>query len=72
MLKESVDETVWLRQKKMAELFGKAKNTITQYIKNISKETELEQITVCWNFLHTANDCKSYEVMYCNLDIPNF
>lgn len=42
MLKESEDETVWLRQKKMPELFGKARNTITEHIRNISKETELE------------------------------
>ena len=35
------DETVWLTQNQMAELFGKAKSTVNEHIKNIYKEGEL-------------------------------
>ena len=35
------DETVWLTQEQMAELFGKARSTITEHIGNIFKEGEL-------------------------------
>ncbi len=35
------DETVWLTQEQMAQLFGKAKSTINEHIKNIYKEEEL-------------------------------
>lgn len=37
------DETVWLTQDQMATLFGKAKSTINEHIKNIYKEQELEE-----------------------------
>ena len=37
------DETVWLTQDQMAKLFGKAKSTINEHIKNIYKENELEE-----------------------------
>ena len=37
------DETVWLTQQQMAELFGKAKSTINEHIKNIYKEGELDE-----------------------------
>ena len=37
------DETVWLTQEQMSKLFGKAKSTINEHIKNIYKENELEE-----------------------------
>ena len=37
------DETVWLTQEQMATLFGKAKSTINEHIKNIYAEEELEE-----------------------------
>lgn len=42
-----VDETVWLTQEQMAELFGKARTTITGHIQNIFKEGELTEDVVC-------------------------
>lgn len=39
------EETVWLTQKQMATLFGKAKSTINEHIKNIYEEQELEEST---------------------------
>ena len=38
------DETVWLTQEQMAELFGKSRSTINEHIKNIYKENELEEL----------------------------
>lgn len=44
------DETVWLTQAQMAELFGKDKRTISEHIGNVFKEGELEQISTVRNF----------------------
>ncbi len=54
------NDTVWLTQEQMAQLFGKGRSTITEHISNIFKEEELEQNAVCRNFRHTANDGKNY------------
>jgi death-on-curing family protein len=62
-------ETVWLSQKQMAELFGRDRVAITQHIGNIFKEKELDKKAVCKNFLHTAEDGKSYAVKSYNLDV---
>ena len=64
-----VDETVWLTQARMAELFGKARNTVTEHIRNVFDEGELDENSVCRKFRHTAADGKNYEVMYYNLDV---
>ena len=64
-----VDETVWLTQAQMAELFGKARNTVTEHIRNVFAERELDENSVCRKFRHTAADGKNYEVMYYNLDV---
>ncbi len=63
------DETVWLSQKQIAELFEKNRVTITEHIKNIFKEGELIEETVCRKIRHTAQDGKSYETLYYNLDV---
>ena len=44
------NETIWLSQKQMAELFGKSSNTITEHIKNIYKEGELEEVSTIRKF----------------------
>ncbi len=44
------NETVWLSQKQMAELFNKSVKTINEHIKNIYKESELEQNPTIRNF----------------------
>ena len=66
---QMVDETVWLTQAQMAELFGKARNTVTEHIRNVFDEGELDENSVCRKFRHTAADGKNYEVMYYNLDV---
>ena len=63
------DETVWLTQKQMAELFNKDRKTITRHIQNIYKDEELEENSVCSFFEHTAEDGKKYNVQYYNLDM---
>lgn len=50
------DETVWLTQKQMAELFGKDRRTITRHIQNIFKDKELDENSVCSFFEHTAEE----------------
>lgn len=55
------DETVWLTQAQMAELFDKDRRTITRHIQNIYKDEELEESTVCSFFEHTAKDGKTID-----------
>ena len=50
------DETVWLTQKQMAELFDKHKMTINEHIANILKEGEAQESEVVRKFLTTASD----------------
>jgi len=66
---ELVDETVWLTQEKMAELFQKDKRTISEHIQNIFKEGELKPDSVVRNFRTTASDGKTYDTNYYNLDV---
>ena len=61
------NETLWLTQKKMAELFEKGRTTITEHLKNIFKEGELDENSVCRDFRHTAEDGKIYNTKYYNL-----
>lgn len=61
------EESVWLRQKLMAELFGTTRNNITMHLTNIL-ENELNKNSVCKEFLHTARDGKNYKTKYYNLD----
>lgn len=63
------DETVWLSQSQMAELFDKDRKTITRHIQNIYKDGELEENSVCSFFEHTGNDGKKYNVQFYNLDM---
>jgi hypothetical protein len=58
------EETVWLTQAQMAELFGKGRTTITEHIQNVFKEGELDENSVCRNFRHTAADGKNYDTNY--------
>jgi len=63
------NETVWLSQKLMAELFQKSIPTINEHIKNIFKESELQENTVIRKFRITADDGKSYLTNFFNLDV---
>jgi len=48
------DDTVWLSQKQISELFDKSRVTITEHIGNVFTEGELEENSVCRNFRHTT------------------
>ena len=52
-------ETVWLTQKQMSELFDTERSVITKHINNIIRTGELEQKSVCANFARTAEDGKA-------------
>ena len=62
------DETAWLTQKALAELFGAERSVVTKHLGNIFKEGELAEDSVCATFAHTAEDGKTYRTNYCNLD----
>src|SRR3984957_3242131 len=64
-----LDETVWLNQAQMSELFDKDKRTISEHIKNIFNEGELQEDSVIRNFRTTAADGKNYQVIHYNLDV---
>lgn len=63
------DETVWLSQKQMGDLFGRDYKTISKHINNIFKEAELVKDSVVANFATTAEDGKTYQVIHYNLDV---
>lgn len=63
------EETVWLTQRQMGELFGKDQRTISEHINNIFKEGELYENSVYRNFRYTASDGKTYNTKHYNLDV---
>ena len=68
-------DTVWLTQAQMAELFGKGRTTITEHIQNVFTEGELLEEVVCRDFRHTTQHgaikgkSQSKDVKYYNLDV---
>ena len=62
------DETVWATQKAMATLFDVDRSVITKHLKNIFDSEELIADRVCAKFAHTAEDGKTYNTMFYNLD----
>ena len=62
------DETVWLTQKLMAELFQCSTDNISLHLKNIFKYGELEEKSVTEEFSVTASDGKQYRTKHYNLD----
>lgn len=63
------DETVWLTQDQMSELFDKGRSTITEHIQNAFKEGEVDEKSVCREFRRTGSDGKEYNVKHYNLDV---
>jgi hypothetical protein len=63
------DDTVWLTQQQMAELFSTTRNNITLHIGNIFKEGELDVNSVRKESLLTALDGKKYKTKFYNLDV---
>ena len=62
------NETLWMTQKAMAELFDVQRPTITKHLLNIFEDKELEKNSVCSKMEHTAGDGKKYQTEYYNLD----
>lgn len=63
------NENVWLTQNAMAELFNTTKQNISNHIKNILEEKELEENSVVKENLTTAKDGKNYKTKFYNLDV---
>jgi len=62
-------QDIWLTQDQLAMLFGVERAGITQHIRNIFAEGELQEISVGKKFLRTAADGKNYDTKHYNLDI---
>ncbi len=63
------DETVWLTQAQLCELFQTSKSNVSEHIKHIFEEGELEEKSVVRKFRTTAADGKSYNTIHYNLDM---
>jgi hypothetical protein len=62
------EETFWLSQNRIAELFGKGRSTIAEHLRNVFETQELDENSVCRKFRQTATDGKTYDIQYYNLD----
>ena len=62
-------ETVWLSQQQLCELYNTSKANVSEHIKHIFADGELEEESVVRKFRTTATDGKSYNVTYYNLDM---
>lgn len=63
------DETVWLTQAQLVELFQSSKANVSEHIKNIINEGELDEDSVVRKFRTTASDGKKYQIKHYNLDM---
>jgi hypothetical protein len=64
------EETVWLTQQQMAELFDKDRTVISRHIRNIYKEGELERDITCAKYAHMGSDGdQEYKYIAYNLDV---
>lgn len=62
------DETIWLSQQQLADLFGTKRPAITKHLKNIFNSNELVENSVCSILERTADDGKRYKTKFYNLD----
>ncbi|OFX24282.1 MAG: cell filamentation protein Fic [Bacteroidetes bacterium GWA2_31_9] len=62
------NETIWLTQQKIADLFGVDRTVATKHLKNIFQTGELEENSVSAKIAHTASDGKTYKTQFYNLD----
>lgn len=63
------NETVWLSQAQMVELFQTTKQNVSLHVRNCFKEGELEEESVVKEYLTTALDGKKYKTKFYNLDV---
>ena len=61
------DDTLWLTQKIISQLFDKGRSTITEHLQRIFSDGELIEDSVCRDFRHTAEDGKNYTTKFYNL-----
>lgn len=62
------NETIWLTQQKIADLFGVDRSVVTKHLRNIFQSGELIENSVSAKFAHTAADGKNYLTQFYNLD----
>ncbi len=62
-------ETAWLSQQQLCELYNTSKANVSEHIKHIFEDDELEEEAVVRKFRTTAGDGKSYNVTFYNLDM---
>ena len=63
-----LNETIWLTQEKIAQLFGVDRTVVTKHLKSIFQTSELQEDSVCAIFAHTAADGKNYATKFYNLN----
>ncbi len=63
------DETVWLTQQQLVDLYRTSKANVSEHIKHIFEEGELDEPSVVRKFRTTATDGKNYNISYYNLDM---
>ena len=63
------DNTVWLNQEQLVKLYNSSKSNISEHIKHIFEDGELEENSVVRKFRTTASDGKSYNINYYNLEM---
>lgn len=63
------DDTIWLTQAQLCELYQTSKSNISEHIKHIFAEGELDEISVVRKFRTTASDGKKYTITHYNLDM---
>ncbi len=66
---KTLENTIWITQAEIAELFGKGRSTIAEHISAIFSDMELDPDRVCRKFRQTARDGKLYDVIHYNLDL---
>ncbi len=64
-----IDDTVWLTQAQLCELYQTSKSNVSEHIKHIFEEGELDQSSVVRKFRTTGADGKTYNVIHYNLDM---
>ncbi|MBQ6410033.1 virulence protein RhuM/Fic/DOC family protein [Candidatus Saccharibacteria bacterium] len=65
---DSEKDTIWATQEQLAKVFNVDRSRITHHLRNIFKDGELDENSVCAFSAHTANDGKTYKVKMYNLD----
>ena len=64
-----IDDTVWLSQAQLCKLYQTSKSNISEHIKHIFEENELNEESVVRNFRTTSSDGKNYNILHYNLDM---